>query len=235
MPKRYFALPEFMFRPDPDFDGRRAFDAMSRTALRVLLFLFSQYKGRNNGDFSIAPKICADNGFSRNTAREGVAELAYLGLVIETRRGGLNRSSLYGFTWLGLDEEVAYKFDDNIKASPEPMRCWMLQYRSLRTRHLCLEHEAKLQKKRQERAERHGEYKKVPPQGDKQETEKCPDLCTQGDKKSESLAPPGESVGEGLTPPGRQENFLMQRTAPVVREAIRGGGGSGGDDRVSKV
>ncbi|MEA3276000.1 MAG: hypothetical protein U9Q81_12050 [Pseudomonadota bacterium] len=144
MPKRYLALPEFLFRPDPDFDGRAGIDVLSKSALRTLWLLLSQYRGRNNGDFTIAPATCANYGMSRTTARRGIAELAYLGLVAETRRGGLNRPSLFGVTWLGLDDDAAHKFDEGIEASSVPLRCWMLQYRSTRTRHLCEEHERNL-------------------------------------------------------------------------------------------
>jgi hypothetical protein len=114
---------------------------LTRAALRTLLFLFSQYNGRNNGDFSIAPKLCRMFRISRTTARKGAAELAYYGLIVETRRGGLNSPSLFGIAWLGLDEEVSYKFDDTIKPSVTPLQCYRLQYRHLRTKHLCAEHE----------------------------------------------------------------------------------------------
>lgn len=127
--------------PDPDFGNKPAIDILSRAAWCTLFFLFGQYKGRNNGDFSIASKICEKYGMSRTTARKGLAELAYLGLVIETRRGGLNQTSLFGLTWLGLDDDVSYKFDDGIKPSKIPMRFWMLQYKNLRTLHWVNEHE----------------------------------------------------------------------------------------------
>lgn len=144
MPKRYLALPELLFRPDPDFNGKAAIDVLSRAALRTLLFLLSQYRGHNNGDFTIAPAACEKHRISRATARRGIAELAFYGLAVETRRGGLNTPSLFGVAWLGLDEEPSYKFDEGVEASPTPLRCWTLQYRSLRTRHLCDEHERNL-------------------------------------------------------------------------------------------
>ena len=140
MPKRYLAMPEFLFQPSPDFGGRVPFDVMSKAAFRTLGFLMSQYKGFNNGDLAIAPKVCKAYGIPRTTARKGVAELAYLGLVVETRRGGLNLPSLYGLAWLGLDSEVAGKFDDGISASADPPRAWMLQFAEKRTRHLVAEH-----------------------------------------------------------------------------------------------
>lgn len=164
MPKRYLIVPEFMFKPDPDFGNKAVIDILSRAGLRTFWFLFSQYKGRNNGDFSIAPAICDKYGISRTTARKGVAELAYLGLIVETRQGGLNKPSLFGLTWLGLDEEYSFKFDDGIEASATPMRCWMLQYRRLRTRHLCDEYERKLAADAARRANRQdtGKEKKAP-------------------------------------------------------------------------
>jgi hypothetical protein len=135
-------MPFFFFQPSPDFDNKAPFDVMSKAALRTLGFLASQYRGANNGDLSIAPKVCKPYGIPRSTARKGVAELAYLGLVVETRRGGLNLPALYGLTWLGLDEEVSFKFDEGITASEKPLEAWTMQYRHLRTRHLAAEHEA---------------------------------------------------------------------------------------------
>lgn len=140
LPKRFFAMPFFLFQPSPDFDNRAPFDVLSRPALRTLFFLASQYRGCNNGDLSIAPKLCKDYKIGRTTARKGLCELAYYGLIVETRRGALNRCGLYALAWLGLDEEVAHKFDDDLKATEKPPETWMLQFRANRTRHLCDEH-----------------------------------------------------------------------------------------------
>lgn len=140
LPKRYFAMPHFLFQPSADFDNRAPFDVLSRSALRALGFLMSQYRGANNGDLSIAPKLCKAYGIGRTTARKGLCELAYYGLIVETRQGSINRCGLYALAWLGLDEEVAYKFDDHVKATAKPPETWTLQYRANRTRHLCAEH-----------------------------------------------------------------------------------------------
>ncbi|MFY9976091.1 MAG: hypothetical protein WAK53_17690 [Chromatiaceae bacterium] len=141
LPKPFIALPQFLFQRSPDFDDRAPLDVMSEAARRTLYFLLSQYQGRNNGDLAIAPKTCEKYGIPRSIARRGITELAYHGLVVETRRGSLNRTSLFGVTWLGLDEEVSHKFDEGVEPSPVPLQSWTLQYRRTRTAHLVKEHE----------------------------------------------------------------------------------------------
>ena len=141
LPKQYFAMPRFLFQPSPDFDNRAPFDVLSKAAIQALGFLFSQYNGRNNGDMSAAPKVCGKYGIGRTTARRGVAELAFYGLIVETRRGGLNQTGLFGLAWLGLDDEVSYKFDDGIVASANPLETWTLQHRDKRTKHLVDEYQ----------------------------------------------------------------------------------------------
>jgi hypothetical protein len=119
-------------------------DVLSRGASRTLFFLFGQYNGWNNGNFSIAPKICKEHGIPKTTARRGAAELAHWGLIVETRQGSLNKPSLFGVAWLGLDKEVDFKFDEGIEASSLPLPIWKREYRSKRTLHLVVEHENNL-------------------------------------------------------------------------------------------
>ena len=147
-PKRFLSLPWFLLEKSPDFGDKAPLHAMSESARQTLYFLLWQYNGRNNGDLSIAPAVCAKYGIARSVARRGLMALAHCGLVIETRHGGLNHCSLYAITWLGIDAEVSSKFDDGIEPSPVPLRAWMAQYAHHRTRHLVEKHEKFLQSRK---------------------------------------------------------------------------------------
>lgn len=186
MPKRYFAMPHFMFQPSPDFDNRAPFDAMSKAAIQALGLLLNQYNGRNNGDLSAAPKVCEAYGIGRTTARRGIVELAFCGLIVETKRGGLNQTGLFGLAWLGLDEEVSHKFDDGIEASSIPLQTWTMQHRTKRTKHLVDEHQRTREKRKGGRWATAGKKNPLHTHGGKEKA----DLHTHGGKAPIGLAHP---------------------------------------------
>jgi len=186
MPKRYFAAPHFLLQPSPDFGNRAPFDVLSRPALRTLFFLMAQYRGNNNGDLSIAPKLCRDYNIGRTTARKGLCELAYFGLVVETRQGALNRCGLYALAWLGIDDEVSHKFDDGIKASSIPLQAWTLQHRNKRTKHLVDEYQRTRDKRTGGRWTEPSKKNPLHPRGGKESA----DLQPRGGKASIRLAHP---------------------------------------------
>ena len=83
----------------------RRFLSLSGCACYTLLYLASQYNGRNNGDLSIAWSVASTKGVrSYGTLRAGVMELLEAGFVVQTRLGGRNRCSLFALTWLAIDE-----------------------------------------------------------------------------------------------------------------------------------
>jgi hypothetical protein len=75
------------------------------TAVKLLLDLFAQYKGKNNGDFCIAWKVMEKRGWrSRDTISNAEKELLAAGFIEKTRQGGRNRCNLYAVTWLAIDD-----------------------------------------------------------------------------------------------------------------------------------
>ncbi len=71
---------------------------------RVLCLIAAQYRGRSNGDMSIARPIMEEFGMcSRRQIFAAVKILEEQGLVVMTRQGGRNRCNLYAVTWLGID------------------------------------------------------------------------------------------------------------------------------------
>lgn len=82
-----------------------AFLALSGAAVKVLMFLASQYKGNNNGDLTLAIKVAQKAGMpGSSNLRRAAKELLEAGFIILTRQGGRNRCSLYALSWFAIDE-----------------------------------------------------------------------------------------------------------------------------------
>jgi len=77
---------------------------LSGTAQKLLLSLYRQYKGSNNGDLCAALRILKPMGFTRGeTISNGIRELIHYGMIEMTRQGNLHRSGLYAVTWRPID------------------------------------------------------------------------------------------------------------------------------------
>lgn len=83
----------------------RAYIDASPHARMLLMDLFMQYRGDNNGDLCAAWKFMKPRGWrSEATLNKAKRELLGLGLVVETRKGARpNKASLYAVTWCALD------------------------------------------------------------------------------------------------------------------------------------
>lgn len=88
--------------------------SLSGNAVKLLLELASQYKGRkaaNNGDLTCAWSILSQRGFnSKATVQRSKSELLQRHLIKEVRKGvagidGRRVCSLYAVTWQPLDEQ----------------------------------------------------------------------------------------------------------------------------------
>lgn len=88
--------------------------SLSGNAVKLLLELASQYKGRkaaNNGDLTCAWTILRQRGFnSKATVQRSKSELLQRHLIKEVRKGvagidGRRICSLYAVTWQPLDEQ----------------------------------------------------------------------------------------------------------------------------------
>lgn len=81
------------------------FGALSGKATKLLLELARQYRPGKNGDLSIPWSVLKDRGWrSQGTAHDAKQELLDGGWIIETRKGGKNRCSLFAVTWYPIDE-----------------------------------------------------------------------------------------------------------------------------------
>jgi hypothetical protein len=83
----------------------RAYIEASPYARMLLIDLFMQYRGDNNGDLCAAWKFMKPRGWrSEATLNKAKRELIELGLIEETRKGARpNKASLYAVTWCALD------------------------------------------------------------------------------------------------------------------------------------
>ena len=80
---------------------------LSTIGYKLLIDLFEQFNGKNNGDLTAAWSIMKDKGWkSSETLSNARKELVNLGFIQLTRQGTLRpRScSLYAVTWLCIDE-----------------------------------------------------------------------------------------------------------------------------------
>ena len=82
-----------------------AFATLSPRATKLFLDLAGQYNGYNNGDLSLARSLLKDRGWTShdmlNRARD---ELLERRILVETRKGGRNRCSLYALTCYEIND-----------------------------------------------------------------------------------------------------------------------------------
>ncbi len=82
-----------------------AYSKLSGWSVRLLLDLYSQYRGHNNGDFSMVWNFMNGRGWrSKDTLYRAREELTDNGFIVLTRQGGKNQCSLYAVTWQPVDE-----------------------------------------------------------------------------------------------------------------------------------
>lgn len=81
---------------------------LSGNAVKLLLELSRQYKGKNNGDLTMADSILKHRGLGKNVVARCKAELLAANLIIQTRTGRfLNPGgvpALFALTWRPIDD-----------------------------------------------------------------------------------------------------------------------------------
>lgn len=99
------AKPHHIFRADTKNNKPSPASVLSHMAAHLLDNLVAQLNGSNNGDLSAAPQIMALYGWgSRGSVYCALTELLAAGFIEQTRQGGRNKCSLYGVTWLAIDD-----------------------------------------------------------------------------------------------------------------------------------
>lgn len=93
------AIPQTVY-DSQDFMG------LSGSALRLLIDIYTQYNGKNNGDLTAAMSILAKRGWtSKRGLSDSLSELLDARLLVRTREGKFPKlCALYAVTWHNIDE-----------------------------------------------------------------------------------------------------------------------------------
>jgi len=82
-----------------------AYVRLSAHAIKLLIDIAAQYRGKNNGDLATTWSMMKLRGWrSRDTLGKALRELLDAGFIEQTRQGGMHKPSLYALTWFSIDE-----------------------------------------------------------------------------------------------------------------------------------
>ena len=100
-----------------------AYQQLSGGAIKLLVELASQFKGRNNGDLTTAYSVLKKRGFnSKDTISRSTKELLAAGIIIQTRDGRFTNPggmcSLYALAWQAIDECPSKNLEVSPTATP---------------------------------------------------------------------------------------------------------------------
>lgn len=94
---RFLAFPHVLLN-HPDFIS------LKPHSVKLLIDIFMQFNGSNNGDFTIARKLMKLRGWkSHRMIDEARDELLEKNFILNSRIGGRRKCSLYAVTWLSVD------------------------------------------------------------------------------------------------------------------------------------
>ena len=83
----------------------RQYAELNGNAVKLMVDLHGQYRGYNNGDLCAAYSIMKKRGWrSKGTLQTAIDRLKRGRWILVTRQGGRNKPSLYGLTYLQIDE-----------------------------------------------------------------------------------------------------------------------------------
>ncbi len=85
--------------------AHRNFIRLTSSAQKLIIDLGFQYNGFNNGDLTAAFSVLKKRGWrSKETLANAIACAINYGMIMVTRRGGKNLTTLYALTWNKIDE-----------------------------------------------------------------------------------------------------------------------------------
>ena len=94
----FIAVPKIILEGDE-------YASLTAKAVKLLLDVFGQYNGRNNGDLACTWLVMRQRGWrSRDTLGRALKELLENRWIVRTRQGGRFCCSLYAVTWKPIDE-----------------------------------------------------------------------------------------------------------------------------------
>lgn len=93
----YVAFPHVVLRSTQ-------FAALAPSSLKLLLDLLAQYRGENNGDLCATMKLMRARGWrSKSALKNALVQLIAASFIVETRKGGRHKASLYAVTFFDID------------------------------------------------------------------------------------------------------------------------------------
>ena len=96
--------------------------ALSHRAARLLIDVYCQYRGKNNGDLFASWSVMKKRGWrSKSQLQKALLELEATRWLQRTRQGDINRPTLYAVTFLGIDY-CGGKLE--ISSDPKPLHAW---------------------------------------------------------------------------------------------------------------
>ncbi len=79
--------------------------SLSAWSVKLLIDIYAQYNGKNNGDLAAAWSMMNPKGWkSKGTLSRSVNQLLKTGFLIQTRQGGKHKASLYAVSFQAIDE-----------------------------------------------------------------------------------------------------------------------------------
>mgnify|MGYP001256079814 FL=1 len=82
-----------------------AFVSLNSRAVKLLLDIAVQYNGRNNGDLCAPLSLMSLRGWnSSDQLHKAKKELVRNELIMVSRQGGINKTTLFAVTWVPVDE-----------------------------------------------------------------------------------------------------------------------------------
>ena len=123
--KRRFVTGEHFAALPVEVMDSDAFRWLPSFAVRALVALAAQYRGRNNGGLELTLKQAATFGIRRTELYAGLKLLSFVGLINKTvkerKSSGKGIPAKYSLTWRPMDEFPAYNF----LATNQPANTWL--------------------------------------------------------------------------------------------------------------
>lgn len=102
---------------------------LSSRAVKLLIDLFCQYRGTNNGDLCATLSVMRKVGWTSNDQlQKAIAELLATGWIIVARQGGRRMPTLYAVTFQAINNTG--KLDSHVRPSPTGLNLWKRANRS---------------------------------------------------------------------------------------------------------
>lgn len=96
---------------------------LSPRAVKLLIDLFCQYRGKNNGDLCAAFSVMKKAGWTSNDQlQKALAELLAKGWILVVRAGGRRQPTLYAVTVVRIDDTK--KLDSHVKLTGNALHLW---------------------------------------------------------------------------------------------------------------